>query len=115
MFFGVVSGAVIGLFFHIEDWAGGYGAFRRRMLRLAHISFFGLGFVNMLFGFTLQAVNLPVLHTTISSHGFLIGVVTMPLCCYLTALRKPFRHLFSIPVIAVLAGIVSILLGWPIP
>jgi len=34
---GVLSGAVIGLFFHRDDWAGGYGSFSRRMLRLGHI------------------------------------------------------------------------------
>lgn len=113
MFLGVISGAVIGLFFHKEEWAGGYGAFRRRMLRLGHISFFGLGFINLLFGLTLQTITLPVLHISISSSGFLIGVITMPLCCFLAAWKKPFRHLFPLPVLSVLAGIIPILLGWP--
>ena len=108
MFFGVISGAAIGLFFQKEEWAGGYGAFRRRLLRLGHISFFGLGFINLLFGLTLKTITLPVLHTSISSYGFLIGVITMPLCCYLTAWKKPFRHLFPIPVLSVLAGIIPI-------
>jgi len=40
---GVVSGCAIGLFFHRADWLGGYASFRRRMTRLGHISFFGLG------------------------------------------------------------------------
>ncbi len=110
---GVVSGAVIGLFFHKEDWAGGYGSFRRRMIRLGHISFFGLGFTNLMFGLTLQAITLPVAHINIASFGFLIGVITMPLCCFLAAWKKPFRHLFPIPVLSVLAGIIPILLGWP--
>lgn len=110
---GVVSGAVIGLFFHKEDWAGGYGSFRRRMIRLGHISFFGLGFTNLMFGLTLQAITLPVVHISIASFGFLIGVITMPLCCFLAAWKKPFRHLFAVPVLSVLAGIIPILLGWP--
>lgn len=113
MFLGVISGAAIGLFFHKDDWAGGYGAFRRRLLRLGHISFFGLGFINLLFGLTLQNITLPVSHISISSSGFLIGVITMPLCCFLTAWKKPFRHLFPLPVLSVLAGIIPILLGWP--
>ena len=35
MFLGVVSGAVIGMFFHREDWMGGYDSYRRRLTRLA--------------------------------------------------------------------------------
>jgi hypothetical protein len=45
MLAGVLSGAAIGLFFHQEEWLGGYGAYRRRMTRLGHISLFGLGFL----------------------------------------------------------------------
>ena len=110
---GVISGAVIGLFFHNEEWAGGYGSFRRRMLRLGHIAFMGLGFINMFYGLTLTAIVFPPGHASISSIGFIVGVITMPSCCFLAAWRKPLRHLFPIPVIGVLMGIIPILLGWP--
>ena len=40
---GFVSGMALGMFFHRENWLGGYGSFKRRMYRLGHISFFGLG------------------------------------------------------------------------
>lgn len=110
---GVVSGAVIGLFFHQEKWAGGYGSFRRRMMRLGHVSFFGIGFLNLLFGFTLKFVSLPDLNATIASYGFIAGLIAMPLCCFLTAWRTHFRYLFPIPVISVALGIVPILIGWP--
>ena len=40
---GLVTGTVLGLFFHEENWMGGYGSWRRRMVRLGHISFFGTG------------------------------------------------------------------------
>ncbi|HXR49058.1 MAG TPA: hypothetical protein VN784_16610, partial [Candidatus Limnocylindrales bacterium] len=46
---GFVTGMALGLFFHHENWLGGYGSFKRRMYRLGHISFFGLGAVNLLF------------------------------------------------------------------
>lgn len=109
---GVVSGAVIGLFFHQEKWAGGYGSFQRRMMRLGHISFFGIGFLNLLFGLTLKFISLPDLYVTIASVGFVVGMISMPLCCFLSAWRKPFRHLFPIPVIGVSLGVVCILIGW---
>ena len=110
---GAVSGAAIGLFFHREGWAGGYGALRRRMIRLGHISFFGIGFLNFLFALTLAQVDLPDTHVRVASAGFLLAIVAMPLTCFLTAWKKPFRHLFAIPVLAVVAGIAPILLGWP--
>ena len=113
MLLGAVSGAVIGLFFHRADWAGGYGALRRRMLRLGHISFFGIGFLNFLFAMTLSQVSLPDAYVRVASAGFLIAVVAMPLNCFLTAWKEPFRHLFAIQVLAVATGIVPILLGWP--
>ncbi len=111
MLFGVVSGGVLGLFFHKEGWAGGYSSYRRRMLRLGHISFFGIGFLNLLFGLTMSVASLPPLHSSIASAGFLVGVIAMPLTCFLTAWKKPLRHFFPIPVLAVLAGIIPILLG----
>ncbi len=49
---GFVSGMALGMFFHGEKWLGGYGSFKRRMYRLGHISFFGLGAVNLLFYLT---------------------------------------------------------------
>jgi hypothetical protein len=52
MLLGFLSGLALGLFFHREDWLGGYGSFKRRLYRLAHISLFGLGAVNLAFYFT---------------------------------------------------------------
>ena len=112
MLMGVLSGAAIGLFFHVDSWAGGYASFRRRMLRLAHISFFGIGFVNVMFGLTLQALQLTGPALAVGSMGLIVGVITMPLCCYLTAWKKIFRHLFPVPVLGVATGIVAILYGW---
>lgn len=113
MLSGAGTGAVLGLFFHRDGWAGGYASFRRRMLRLGHISFFGIGFLNFLFGLTLTVVVLPQPHVAIASTGFLVAVIAMPLVCFLTAWKRPMRHLFAIPVLAVLAGIVPVLAGWP--
>jgi hypothetical protein len=49
---GVLSGALIGLFFHQDSWMGGYASYRRRLMRLGHVAFFGLGFLNIAFAAT---------------------------------------------------------------
>ena len=110
---GVVSGAVIGLFFHREDWMGGYQSFRRRLTRLGHISFFGLAFVNISFAATHHIVTIASPWSGYAGVAFTVGALAMPTFCFLTAWRKPFRHGFFIPVSGVLLGIVFTLLGWP--
>jgi hypothetical protein len=105
--FGFVAGAVPGLFFWRDDWLGGYGSWRRRLVRLAHISFFGLGLINVLFALSVPHLGLadgaPLLGWT--SALLVGGVVSMPAVCYLSAWRQPFRHLFFIPVSCMALGV----------
>ncbi|HLY41247.1 MAG TPA: hypothetical protein VKR52_08530 [Terracidiphilus sp.] len=108
---GVVSGAVVGVFFHREDWMGGYASYRRRLTRLGHISFFGLGFLNLMFAATAGQLALPGAWLATASWALVIGAAAMPVCCFLSAWRKSFRHLFPVPVFAITTGIVSILIG----
>ena len=112
MLAGVISGSIIGLFFHRDEWLGGYASFPRRMVRLGHISFFGLGFLNILFALTLSLVPPDASLARIASWGFILGAVTMPLCCYLCAWRKRLWILFPIPVAGLLAGVCAFLWGW---
>ena len=112
MLLGAASGALMGLCFHREDWFGGYGSFQRRLLRLGHIAFFGLGFLNLMFAFSIRALPLPGAFAQVAATGFVVGAATMSLTCFLAAWRKPFRHLFPVPVAGVLTGIVCLLAGW---
>lgn len=107
MLAGFLSGALMGPFFKRPDWLGGYGALPRRMVRLCHISFFGLGWLNLMFAF-----SLPFLDETspgrlnIAGIGFVVGAVTMPLCCLLLA-RFPRWNpvaLFTPPVASLLVA-----------
>lgn len=100
---GFVAGAVIGIFFHSEEWLGGYGSWRRRMLRLAHISFFGLAFINLAFFFSVSFLGIKGA-TVLPSRLFVVGAATMPAVCYLSAFKKSFRHLFFIPVLSLTVG-----------
>lgn len=109
---GAVTGALIGLFFHRDDWLGGYDSWTRRLLRLGHIACFGLGLINILFA--LSAATLPVSAATrLGSVLLVVGMITMPLNCFLSAWKKPFRHLFFIPAGSTLVGIVCLLLSFP--
>ena len=107
---GFTSGMVLGLFFHGENWLGGYSSFKRRMYRLGHISFFGLGAVNLLFWLTVQSLPLagPLIHY--ASLAFVVGAIAMPLCCVVMA-HFPKAHLiFAVPVVSLILGAVLTLI-----
>ena len=112
---GVLSGAAIGLFFHEERWMGGYASFRRRLVRLGHVAFLGLGILNILLAQSLAVAPVPPFYAAVASGGFAVGALTMPACCFLAAWRHGFRSLFPIPVGAVLVGLGGLLAGWLVP
>jgi hypothetical protein len=105
---GAITGIVYGLFFQGVDWLGGYTSWPRRMLRLGHISFFGIAALNLGYSLTLHRLGWPApawqVSTALASANFL-----MPLACGLAAWRPPLRHLFALPVICVLVGVIGLL------
>src|SRR2546423_14596175 len=99
-----ICGAGVGLFFHREDFWGGYTSFRRRLVRLGHIALAALGALNVLFSIATPA------GLRIASVLLIVGAVSMSTICFLTAWRDRFRHLFFIPVTSLFAGVVLVLL-----
>ena len=101
---GFLSGAAIGLRFHRDFW-GGYASFRRRIVRLGHISLVALGMLNLLF--TMSPWPVPgTVQSNVASACFVAGAVLMPAVCFLTAWRPSMRRLFPIPVAALVAAVV---------
>ena len=116
---GMAGGAALGLFFHGEEWLGGYGSWRRRLIRLGHISLFGLAFVNLAFSLTADRMGWgsagpPGVEA--ASVLLVAGAVLMPAVCALAAWRPPLRHLFAFPVGCLVggAGIVAVALALPV-
>ena len=108
-----VSGAALGLHFHRHNFMGGYDSFERRLLRLGHIALAGLGIINILYA---QAMLARTENSTadVASIAFVVGGATMPAVCFLTAWRPLFRHLFFVPVTALVVAVVQTLrIGLP--
>lgn len=110
MLAGIVAGAIQGLFFHRREWLGGYDSWERRITRLGHISLFGIAFINLAFAFSVITLDIQD-NVVLTSWLFLIGQITMPVICYLSALKKPLRNLFFIPVLSILAGTIIFITG----
>ncbi|QNN22285.1 hypothetical protein HED60_08375 [Planctomycetales bacterium ZRK34] len=108
---GMGAGAVVGIFFGSEDFAGGYGSWPRRLMRLGHISFFGLAVVNFMYYFTTVALPGPLSRYEGQLPGQLPGVlliagaILMPTVCYLSAWRAGVRHAFFLPVGCLITGV----------
>lgn len=111
---GVLTGIVSGLLFHREDWLGGYGSWRRRLMRLGHVSFFGIAFLNLAFAWTASRPGW-LLPWPAPSAALALAQVLMPLICFFAAWRRPMRHLFFLPVGCVLVGAGGLLLGRVLP
>ncbi len=109
--FGMVAGMLLGLGFQREDWLGGYGSHRRRLLRLGHISFFGLGFVNVLFALTAPQLRLAPGTLALAAWALVVGGLAMPACCALMAWRRSFQPAFAVPVTSLLLGVALTVFG----
>ncbi|MFP6866126.1 MAG: hypothetical protein VCA35_09315 [Roseibacillus sp.] len=106
---GVLSGAFMGIFFLKPDWMGGYGSQPRRLVRLGHIAFFGMGLLNLFYGLSLTPLGVPLTAARWGSLSFAMALLSMPICCFLTAWRPAMHHLFPIPVLSAAAGLGIIL------
>jgi hypothetical protein len=105
-----VTGALIGLFFHRDDFWGGYASFRRRIVRLGHISQAALGMMNVLYGLS-PWPNPSLDDAQAASWCFLAGGVAMPLVCFLSGWRENFRYLFFVPVALLIMAAIFTLRG----
>jgi len=107
---GFISGLVLGMLFHRENWLGGYASFPRRMYRLGHISFFGLGGLNLMFCFTVRYFMLTGSMIHWASLAFVIGAITMPIGCAIMARFPKATMIYSVPVVSLITG--AILTIW---
>jgi len=106
---GILSGTAQGLGFHTDAWLGGYASWPRRMLRLGHISFFGIAFLNLAYAQTLflrggESASTP------GSWFLIAAAIAMPAVCYLSAWRRGFRHLFFVPVVCLMLAAGSVVI-----
>lgn len=105
-----LTGGAIGLFFHREQFWGGYASFRRRIVRLGHIALAALGMINLLYAMS----PWPAIESAPgvwAGRLWIVGGLSMPVVCFLSGWREACRHLFAIPVAALSAAAVLTLIG----
>ena len=105
-----VTGALVGLGFHRDDFLGGYTSFRRRIFRLGHIALAELGILNVVFALSPWPTPGEELSWAASA-CFIIGGLLMPLICFMTGWRERWRKWFPLPVASLILAVVLTLTG----
>lgn len=106
---GFLIGSAMGLRFYNAQWLGGYASWPRRMLRLGHVSMIALPLLNLASMFFLAHFHLASSNVNVLLGLLLVGQVSMPLVCFLSAYKLRFRYFFPLPVLSLTAAALGLL------
>ncbi len=116
---GVATGMVMGLWsfdgpLPAPPGLGSYDELSRRLARLGHIAFFGLGFLNLFLARELERTTLGPKSRQIASMAMNFGNVFLPLTLFAAAVYHPVKYLMSVPAAAVFLALLLTACGaWP--
>jgi hypothetical protein len=107
---GAASGLIMGLWsfdgpFPVPGWLGEYDQTARRLARLGHIAFFGLGILNVLVAAELRRPSLDALGRRIASWAMNFGNIFLPLTLFAAAAYRPLKYFMSAPALAVFVAL----------
>jgi hypothetical protein len=108
---GAATGLILGLWsfdgpFPVPGWLGDYDHTARRLARLGHIAFFGLGILNLLVSGELRRTVLGPLGRKTASWAMNFGNIFLPLTLFAAAAYRPFKYTMSAPALAVFLALV---------
>jgi hypothetical protein len=107
---GVGTGLVMGLWsfygpFEVPGWLGSYDQVPRRLARLGHIAFLGLGILNLLLAGTLNRLALGPCGRRAASWAMNFGNIFLPLTLFAAAAYAPLQYLMSVPALSVFVAL----------
>ena len=113
---GAATGLIMGLWSFdgpvaVPGWLGDYQETSRRLARLGHIAFFGLGILNLLLFRDLPGLALGLRGQRIASLAMNFGNIFLPLTLFAAALYRPLKYSMPLPATAVLVAMVLVAYG----
>ena len=112
---GMAIGAALGMVLGLWSFDGplpapwAYDDTARRLMRLGHIAFFGLGFVNLLLARELSALSPRV--RRVAGGAMNAGNLGLPLTLVAASLFAPVKYAMALPASAVLLALVLVAWG----
>ncbi|MAF48281.1 MAG: hypothetical protein CMM10_08460 [Rhodospirillaceae bacterium] len=92
-------------------WVGGYDDLARRFLRLGHIAFFGLGFLNLHLARALPEIALGPAWRRTASRAMNFGNITLPAGLIWAAAWEPAKYVLPLPALSVFAALIVVAVG----
>lgn len=113
---GVATGLVMGLWSFDGPvtppaWLGEYGDTARRLARLGHIAFIGLGMINILLAHELPHSALGPRARRIASRHMNFGNLALPITLFVAAAWRPAKYAMAIPATAVFVALCLVAWG----
>ena len=107
---GVATGLVMGLWsfdgpLPTPVWLGAYGDTPRRLARLGHIAFIGLGTINILLARELTESSLGDPARRLASGAMNLGNVLLPITLFAAAAWRPAKYAMGLPATAVFVAL----------
>jgi hypothetical protein len=107
---GVATGLVMGLWsfegpMTTPAWLGEYGDTSRRLARLGHIAFIGLGLINILLAHELPHSALGPRARRSASRHMNFGNIVLPITLFAAAAWRPAKYAMAIPATAVFVAL----------
>ena len=90
----------------VPEWLGAYGDVSRRLARLGHIAFLGLGILDVLLARELPRLALSAAMRRTASFAMILGNVLLPPALFAAAACRPCKYLLPGPAIAVFVALV---------
>ena len=103
---GALMGLVLGIWSFggpvaVPEWIGDYDALSRRLLRLGHIAFFGLGILNIMLSRHLGRSRSENYPRALALTAMNLGNVFLPITLIGASVFEPVKYLMSLPALAV--------------
>jgi hypothetical protein len=90
----------------VPQWLGEYGDTSRRLARLGHIAFIGLGILNILLARELMQSSLDARRKRLASAAMNFGNIVLPLALFAAAAWRPAKYVMGLPATAVFIALV---------
>jgi hypothetical protein len=108
---GIGTGLVMGMWsfdgpMPVPEWLGAYGDVSRRLARLGHIAFLGLGIIDVLLARELPRLALSAAMRRTASVAMILGNALLPPALFAAAACRPCKYLLPVPAIAVFVAVV---------
>ena len=112
---GITAGLIMGMWsfngpLPVPEFLGEYDDVSRRLARLGHIAFFGLGIINLLLARELPRLTLKPTIRRVASAAMNFGNLFLPLTLLAAAAYHPLKYLMPIPATSVFVALV--IMAW---